>query len=227
MAPHERRGPPCSLGVRPKTGSAALVALAGAAQPVVRLRETAVFAAGDHAPERFVYHRAAELDLAAAEAFIERLRAEYVQAAADRLEKVAQALAAQGCALRRVALACGEPAPLPPLSEIVRSHARIHAAEGAFWAEIWSSAAGRLGLNALHTPETQAIAVLTGRFGVEQAEIGAAIAAMGCTLGPPWTAEQRAAAAAAWAASTGLPDRARIAGPNDAPNATTGGPRSA
>lgn len=193
---------PCVLGVRPKTGSAVLVAVTGAGPPVVLLRETAVFATGDHAPERFVYHHAAELDLAAAEAFVERLRSDYAEAAANRLEQVAQALALQGYALGAAALACRAPSLQSPLAEIVRSHALIHAAEGAFWAEIWSTAAGRLGLSTPYIPQAQAVAALSERCGVDETEIGATLTAMARALGPPWAAEQRAAAAAAWAALT-------------------------
>ena len=83
-----------------------------------------------------------------------------------------------------------EPTPLPPLEQILTSHPLLHAGEGQMSREALYRAAEAESLPVIHVvPERAAPEAVV-----------AAVAGIGRIAGPPWPADQRRAAAAAWAA---------------------------
>jgi hypothetical protein len=109
--------------------------------------------------------------------------------ARDGLRKVASAAVWAGGELHACAL-FGQPRPLPSLERILSSHPLLHAAEGQLSRDAVAAAAEMEGLRVAHIAPEQAADVA----------ITTAIATSGRTAGPPWAADQRHAAAAAWLA---------------------------
>jgi hypothetical protein len=184
------------LGFRPHTYWTAVVALAGGFDaPHVVARRRVVFAAG---LERFVYHQAAELELAKAHALIDAVRAATRANAAREIRDFISDLRRDGLEVR-VAVAPTGTARLPDsLEDILRVHARMHAAEGEFYREVVASACGGLGLRVLRAVERDLPTLLGKALRVDGATLEARLKAMGATLGPPWNEDYRLATQAAW-----------------------------
>jgi hypothetical protein len=141
---------------------------------------------------RFAYHEAAELPLPEAERLIERVR----QAAYET------ALAAVGQAIGklRVIRAC-IPASAAPvtaeLSAVLRSHPRIHAAEGALYGGAINAACEHIGIPLITVREREVWSRASACAEMTEGELKARIAGLGKVLGPPWTADHKLATAAA------------------------------
>jgi hypothetical protein len=190
---------PCAIGVRPKTGSAVLVVVAAGRQaPHAALRDRAVLAT--EASERFLFHHAAELPLSDAAAHVEGLRATFAAKAEAALGRLAGACEDMGLCVAVLGVAARRAKPSPPLAEVVRSHALIHAAEGDFYAGVWRAAIDRLGLPGVRFSEAEALEALARASAGDENDVAATVREMGRPLGPPWAADERAAALAAWAA---------------------------
>jgi hypothetical protein len=165
-----------ALGFRTHSGWAAAVAVAGSLdQPVVVERCRIVIARGPRQP----YHAAEPLAFAEAEALIRKCREEALELAAAAVEQLRREFGAT-CA----GVLVGRPRPAPALADILKSHAAIHTAEGVFYRDVMVEACERCGLRVARVPE---------------AEIMARTAALP-RLGPPWTADEKLACLAAWAA---------------------------
>jgi hypothetical protein len=184
------------LGFRPHTYWTAVVALAGPSDtPRVVARRRVVFAAGR---ERFVYHQAATLESAEGHALIDAVRAATQANAAREIGDLVADLRRDGGEVR-VAVAPAGAAKLPQgLDDILRVHARIHAAEGEFYREVVASACGALGLEVRRVVERNLPALLGKTLRVDGATLEARLKALGAALGPPWNEDYRLATQAAW-----------------------------
>lgn len=191
------------LGFRPHTYWTAVVALAGPVDaPRVVARRRVVFAAGR---ERFVYHQAA-LEPAKAHALIDTVRAATQVNAAREIGGLIADLGRDGVEVR-VAVAPVGAAKLPQdLEEILRVHARIHAAEGEFYREVVASACGGLGLEVHRVVERDLPVRLVAALRIDGATLEARLKALGAALGPPWNEDYRLATQAAWTRLDGAAD---------------------
>src|SRR5207344_1879357 len=120
-----------ALGLRARTGSAAVVALGGEGRaPRVVAKSRIVMATTFETGA--VYHAAQELPLAAAAAHVERSEQRFEELAVKGLRALEQEL---GPSVRFVgsALVSTPARPMLPLEEIVRAHPRVHAAEGELY----------------------------------------------------------------------------------------------
>jgi len=87
--------------------------------------------------------------------------------------------------------------PLPPLSQILASHALIHAAEGEFFREAFSKACADLDVAVTGFRERDLDECVQTAFGKAAARMRQQISTLGRSLGPPWTTDQKTAALAA------------------------------
>ena len=170
------------IGVVARTGSAVAVALGGgaAAPRFVARREIELVPSG---LDRQPYHAAAGLDLAAAEELIARVESAAEQAATAGLLALAGAQPAS--AVRAVAVVVKPVSAPGDLAGILRSHAWMHAAEGALYRQAVLAAATGCGW--------------TSRA-VEQSALPAAeqaLTALGQVAGRPWRRFEKDAARAA------------------------------
>ena len=86
---------------------------------------------------------------------------------------------------------------LPSLLEILASHPLIHTAEGEFFRKSVISACERLTLPVTQIRERELEERAQLVFGKKAALVSRRIAAMGKSIGPPWTADHKSAALAA------------------------------
>ncbi|HEX4196332.1 MAG TPA: hypothetical protein VHZ26_02730 [Caulobacteraceae bacterium] len=184
------------LGFRPHTYWTAVVALAGPPEaPVVVERRRVDFAAG---AERMVFHRAETMDLALAEPMIEEVRVAVEANAARGIGAVIAGLKRGGAEVRCAVVPAGA-AKLPEkLEDILKVHARMHAAEGNFYRGVVASACEALGLAVHRAVERELPPLVADRLETGQPALTARLKAMGLKLGPPWSEDYRLATLAAW-----------------------------
>jgi hypothetical protein len=94
-----------------------------------------------------------------------------------------------------VLLAAGR--PLPPLAKILGSHPLLHTAEGEFFRRAIIQACERLKLAVAEIRERDLEEQAKTAFGPAASRVQRSIAAIGSSIGPPWTKDHKAAALAA------------------------------
>src|SRR6266404_1515715 len=188
---------PAAIGIRTHSGWGALVAVSNSAGSVevVERRRVVIATPGTHGAKQ-PYHFAENLDLPEAERFLANCFAASKRLALAAVRDVVDKL--RGCQYRvvgsAVLLASGR--PLPPLSKILESHALIHAAEGQFFREAFSKACEALHLSVTGFRERDLDECVQTAFGSRTTRIRQQIAALGRSLGPPWTKDHKSAALA-------------------------------
>lgn len=187
------------LGLRAHSGWAALVAIAGTAKdPEVVDRRRIVLAGPKFSNQP--YHRAEALSVERAATFLERCSNDSRRLAEDGLRATISALSQGGHRVAGCALLLASGRPLPPLASVLSSHALIHAADGEHYREALSRAAESLGLPVARVREKDVWTEASAALGARSDAIADRVSALGKPLGPPWTQDQKLAAAAAWLA---------------------------
>jgi hypothetical protein len=184
------------LGFRPHTYWTSAVALAGSPHaPRVIERRRIAFAAGD---ERMVFHRAEQTDLASAGVLIEEVRAATEANAAREIGAFIADLRRDGVSIG-IAVVPEAINKLPDrLEDILKVHARMHAAEGNFYRGVVASACAVLGLKVRRVVERELPALVSDRLEVKAPALQARLTEMGRALGPPWSEDYKLATLAAW-----------------------------
>lgn len=177
------------IGFRLHTGWAMLVAVDAEPLRVVHRCRIELLPAG---MGRFAYHQAAELAVTDAEKLIESCRK-----SADATARTAIRGAIKDLKVTGGCIPTGSAAAPGDLSVILRSHARIHAAEGALYARAIASACDHLKISVIMVRERDVWIRAASNAGTTEAELRARIDAVRQTLGPPWTADHKIATAAA------------------------------
>jgi hypothetical protein len=205
-----RGGGAAVLGLRTHSGWAALVALAGDPRsPVVVDRRRIEMADARLAGSVQPYHHAEGQPLAQAERVLDRLRQSAQALALRGLGSAVEELRGQGWPPAAAVVLSGAGRLGSSLAQTLASHALIHTADGEHFRNALAHACEALGLEVLRVPEREAAARAATALGCPPAEIQERAAALGKPLGPPWTADQKAATLAAW---TVLADGPRAAG---------------
>ena len=86
------------------------------------------------------------------------------------------------------------------LGDILAVHARIHAAEGAFYRDILADALRGLGVPVRRAPERDLWAIAGTEMDCREDRLRDRLAALGKELGPPWSEDQKLACLAAFIA---------------------------
>jgi hypothetical protein len=164
-----------------------MVAVADAIDaPEVLDRQRIVIADPRLAGSKQPYHAAAGLPFAQAEDFVRRAAESSRTLAREAIANVVTALEARGYEVAGGAVLLASGKALPGLAAILAAHPLIHTAEGVFFREAMMWAARECRLPVTGVPEKSLDNALLKRLD-----------ALGKSLGPPWTQDQKYAAAAA------------------------------
>jgi len=146
-------------------------------------------------PAKQPYHAAEGMKLPQAGAFLERTE----KMAATAVKDAVAALAGEGYRVDGAAVLLGSGKPLPELARILAAHPLIHTAEGVFFRDVLRSACEACGLAVAGVREREALERCAAALGKPASELQARLSAMGKSLGPPWTQDEKLSAAAALA----------------------------
>ncbi|HEY8086739.1 MAG TPA: hypothetical protein VIF09_02820 [Polyangiaceae bacterium] len=197
MARSER----AALGLSIHTGWAACVAASGTLRaPRIVARERIELLPD---PDRFVFHRAAELTPAAAERAVALARRAAIARGTAALKRVLTDLRAGGCDPVACAIVAKDGAMPASLADIVGAHPRIHTAEGAFYRDVAGSAAEANGLPTRVVPPGQIDRLAVAAMRMEPSQVATLLAQAGRAAGRPWAKDQKLAALAAWTVLAG------------------------
>jgi hypothetical protein len=190
---------PAALGFSPHTGWAAVVAISGARDtPAVvakqRLDMATTFETGA------VYHAAQALPAAEAEALVRASEQKFTAIARASLSAFLTRLRGEGLEPSASAILAGGAKPLPPLAAILRSHALVHAAEGALYRGVLARASEVCGIPATFVPVADLPARVADAVRLPEERVVSLLAEIGKASGKPWARDQKEAALAAWLA---------------------------
>lgn len=143
------------------------------------------------------YHAAEPMELAEAEAWIQRTEKASMRMAAAAIKGAAATLAGEGCRIERAAVLLGSGKPLPELAKILAAHPLIHTAEGVFFRNVLRSACEACGLKVTGIKEREVLEQCASTLRISREDMQARLAAMGKAIGPPWTQDEKLSAAAA------------------------------
>ncbi len=187
-----------AIGVRAHSGWGALVAVtnnAGTVEVIDRRRVIIIVPGTPGAKQP--YHFAENLELAEAEAFIDKCSAASERLALSAIRELVGELRDRHYRLVGSAMLLASGRPLPQLSKILASHALIHAAEGEFFRRMFWKAFEDLDLTVTGVRERDLDECAHTTFGRAATRMQRQISTLGRVLGPPWTQDQKAAALAA------------------------------
>jgi len=186
-----------ALGVRTHSGWAAVVAVAASSEGVAivhRGRVELVVPGADAV--RQPYHEADGLPLEQARRIVAEATDLARRLAADGLAAIAEQVRKEG-RVEACGLLLSSGRPLPGFEAILASHAAIHAAEGELYRDAIRSAASARRWTVAGSPEKQIWARASAAVGRPPAAVQKRVAALGKSLGPPWTQDEKLATAAA------------------------------
>jgi hypothetical protein len=188
-----------AIGIRAHSGWGALVAVSGetGAEEIVE-RERIVIVdtktPGVKQPYHFAQILSARENERAAEQYVKKCAVASAKMARAILGEVVKKLQDRGYSIVGAAILLGSGRPLPPFPKILASHPMLHTAEGVFFRQAFSEALEKLGIPGTGIPERQLEERAGEVFGRRAASIQRRIAAMGRSVGPPWTLDQKSAA---------------------------------
>jgi len=143
------------------------------------------------------YHFAKNLNIPEAEEYLKSCLTASKQAALEALHGLVGELHDRHYRIVGSAILLASAHGLRPLATILASHALIHAAEGEFFREAFSKACEEMELPITGFREHDLDEDMQKVFGAEAVQIREQISALGRSLGPPWTSDQKMAALAA------------------------------
>jgi hypothetical protein len=190
-----------ALGFSVHTGWAWMVAVAREGSSIVVLdrRRVEMLPIPDsprHEPP-FVFHAAQELPLDAAQELVHATEQRARSGAIEAIGAAIDGIRTAGHAVVGASVITAKKAPPSSLEAILRSHAAIHAAEGELYRSVIRGASEDLGLPVLQVPAPELVQRGASALDLPRAEVPAFLTSMGRGLGPPWTADHKAAALAA------------------------------
>jgi hypothetical protein len=187
-----------AFGFRMHSGWGILVAVSGDTdllEVVLRSRIVVIDASlpGGKQP----YHYAAELSLDKSEQHISKCSAISEALALATIRVSLRELNKHQYRVTSSAVLMASGRALPSLPEILASHPLIHTAEGEFFRNVAIKACDELKIPVTQIRERELEEGAKSAFGKSAAQVTRKISAMGASLGPPWTADHKAAALAA------------------------------
>ncbi len=187
--------------MRPHSGWAALVAVAGTPRAPQMLERRRIGIADPEIEGSLQpYHAAEELELPKARKYLERCERHAGRLAQQALAEVVDDLRANGHEPGACGLILSSARPLPVLTEILASHALIHTADGEHFRDALRHAASHFRLPVVAVSEKEIWARASADLMIPIEELQGLVTALGKSIGPPWTQDQKLAALSGWLA---------------------------
>jgi hypothetical protein len=200
-----------ALGFRPHTGWTVAVAVGNAASPKVVARQVLALTDTEQVPAQ-VYHAAKGLELAAAQALVDRAEVLVSRTTGQQVAEFLAELRSSGHTpvSSVVVTTAGGPqspssgrpvhGPHDDIAYLLAAHMRMHAAEGELYGEALADALDDAGLNATRVHPRDVAAVAARGLQRDLASLQRIVTALGAPLGPPWRKDEKEATLLAWAA---------------------------
>ena len=199
MTAKKAEAPAAGIGLRAHSGWAALVAVAGTPRsPQVLARRRIELSDPAFEGSKQPYHAAEGKPLPMAAKIIDRCAADAGRLARQAFREVIAELEKSGHRAAGCGLLVASGRPLPPLAAILASHALIHTADGELFRNALAAAGEENGWTITRVKEKEAYAAAAAGLGVPAEELQGRVNAVGRSLGPPWTQDQKLAALAGW-----------------------------
>lgn len=199
-----------TVGVRVHSGWGALVAVTGERGKAEVIQRRRVLVADSKIPGTVQpYHHAEKLKLPEAGRYLANCAKLADGLAAAAIAQIARALEQCGFRLTGYAILLASGRPLPPLADILRSHATIHTAEGEFFRAVFRRTFEGAGIPVQGFRERELERRAEEALGREASALRQEVQQLGKNLGPPWTQDQKSAALAAWIVLAGEQTRDR------------------
>lgn len=188
-----------AVGFRVHSGWAAAVVVCGPLDtPVVIDRRKIQLVKTFSYTFRQPYHTAEKMERPDTAKFIRDVQTEAKGLAVSSLRSLQSDLAAGEIKLVRGALLLASGRVLPELDKILASHALIHTADGELFRESLRAACSRCDIPVEGIREKELLATASKVLGVQAAALARRVTALGKSLGPPWSQDEKFAALAAW-----------------------------
>jgi hypothetical protein len=187
-----------AFGFRMHSGWGILVAVSGDAASAEVVHRCRIVVTDPALPGgKQPYHYAAELSSDKCEQHISKCSAISESMALATIRESLQELNKHQYRVTSAAVVMASGRALPSLAEILASHPLIHTAEGEFFRNGVIKACDELKIPVTQIRERELEERARSAFGKSAAQVSRKISAMGAGLGPPWTADHKAAALAA------------------------------
>lgn len=187
-----------AIGFRMHSGWGALVAVSHVAGTVEIIERRRIAVIEPKIPgTKQPYHFSERLEFGEAQKFLSRCFAASAHFAVVAIRECIVQLRHSDYALNGAAVVMASGRQLPPLANILASHALIHTAEGEFFREAVWKACQSLDLAVTGFCERDLNEAMAAGFGEAASKLLRQVANAGRSVGPPWTTDQKAAATAA------------------------------
>ena len=187
-----------AFGFKIHTGWAMLVAVTGQPDRIeVLIRLRIELLPSDGPIPRFVYHEAAQLPLSQAATLVKRAEEASQKSARLALKAALDELDAPGASVEVCGVLAGSTVVPDDLSQILRSHPLIHAAEGALFVQAIVSACKSRGIIVTSTQDRTVWPRAAAAWGVSEPSLRKKIDDLRKSIGPPWSVDHKLATAIA------------------------------
>jgi hypothetical protein len=193
-----------AVGFRVHSGWTAMVALAGPlTSPTILERRIVHLVKTFNYTYRQPYHTAAKMPFEDAAKFIKSARIEASQLALAAIRDLQKELEKVDLKVSNCGLLLASGRPLPELEKILASHALIHTADGELFRDALRDACAKCKLPVAAFKEREMFEIASEKLRVKPDVLKRRIEAMGKPLGPPWSADEKLSALAAWVSLAG------------------------
>ena len=188
-----------AIGFRVHSGWAAMVAVSlEDGVPVVLQRRKLLLVKTFSYTFRQPYHTAEKMPPGDASEFVRGVETESRELALSGLRALEKELDSADYKVRGCALLLASGRKLPEFEKILASHALIHTADGELFREAIRHGCVRAKLPLTAIKERELLAAASKRLNKRPEFLNRQVAALGKSLGPPWTQDEKLATLAAW-----------------------------
>lgn len=188
-----------AIGFRVHSGWAALVAVAlERSEPLILIRRKLQLVKTFSYTFRQPYHTAERMQLAEASAFVRQVEKESFELALAGILEVRNELEHLRYSLRGAGLLAASGRKLPEFHKILSSHALIHTADGEHFRDSIRSSCSRGKIPLMELPEREILSIASARLEKRIEFLNRKLTALGKSLGPPWTQDEKLSALSAW-----------------------------